>query len=147
MEKSGTHRLRWEEGERRNIQQPQSHHNVVRKCGNALLTVCYVPCVPSSEEERKHSSQRSLIWHTLLGQVEKSGTHRLRWEERENSHIQQPQSHHNVVRCGDALLTRCYVPCVPSSEEERKHSSQGSLTWHTSLGQVEKSGTHHLRWE
>ena len=92
----------------------------------------------SSEEERKHSSQGSLTWHTSLGQVEKSGTHRLRWEEEENSNIQQPQSHHNVVRCGDALLTPCYVTCVPSSEEERKHSSQGSPTQHTSLGQVEE---------
>ena len=89
VEKSRTHLLWWEVGENSNIQQPQSHHNVVR-CGEALLTRCYVPCVPSSEEERKHSSQRSLIWHTLLGQVEKSGTHRLSWEERENSNIQQP---------------------------------------------------------
>ena len=47
------------------------------------------------------------------------------------------------------LLTPCYVPCVPSSEEERKHGSreQGSLTLHTSLVHVEKSGTHQLRWE
>ena len=82
----------------------------------------------------------------IIGHVEKSGTHHLRWEERENSNIQQPQSHHNVIRCGDALLTRCYVPCVSSSDKERKHSSQGSLIRHTLLGQVEKSETHRLSW-
>ena len=116
-----------EEGENSNIQQPRSHHNVVR-CGDALLTRCYVPCDPINEEERKHSSQGSLTQHTSLEHVEKSGTHIciLRWEEGENSNIQQPQSHHNFIgRCGDVLLTGCYVPCVPSSEEERKHSSQG----------------------
>ena len=146
MEKSGTHRLRWEEGENNNIEQQQSHHNIVR-CGDALLTGCYVPCVPSREEEGKHSSQGSLTQHTSLEHVEKSGTHPLRWEEGENNNIEQQQLHHNVVRrCGDALLTICYVPCVPSSEEERKHNSQGSLTWHTSLGHVEKSGAHPLRW-
>ena len=44
------------------------------------------------------------------------------------------------------LLTICYVQCVPSSEEEKKHGSreQGSLTLHTSLVQVEKSGTYSL---
>ena len=26
--------------------------------------------------------------------------------------------------CADVVLTSCYVPCVPSSEEERKHGSQ-----------------------
>ena len=61
-------------------------------------------------------------------------------EEGENSNIQQPQSHHNVVKCGNAILTSCHVPCVPSWEEERKHSSQGSLTQHTSLGMWKRVG-------
>ena len=85
VEKSGTHHLRSEEGENNNIYQPQSR--VVRGSGDALLTGCYVPCVPSSEEERKHSSEGSLIWHTSLGLVEKSGTHPLRWKEGENNNI------------------------------------------------------------
>ena len=35
-------------------------------------------------------------------------------------------------RCGDAGLTPCYVPCIPSSEKS-KHGNQrqGSLTLHT----------------
>ena len=117
------------------------------------LTSCYVPCVPSSEEERKYGSreQGSLTLHTLLAHVQKSGTHRLRWEEEEKGNIQQPQPHASQCarRCGDVLLTLCYVPCVPSSEEERKYGSheQGSLTLHTLLAHVEKSGTHKLRWE
>ena len=38
---------------------------------------------------------------------------------------------------------------IPSSEVERKHGSheQGSLTLHTSLGLVEKTGAHRLTWE
>ena len=75
MEKweSGTHQLRWVEGENSNIEQPQSHHNVARRCGNALLTIFYVPCVPNSDEVRKHSSQGSLTWHTSLGMWKRVG--------------------------------------------------------------------------
>ena len=131
VEKSGTHRLRWEEGENSNIQQPQlqSHYNIVRNCGNALLTSYNVPCT-CSQLGRGEKTQQSKITDTahIIGHVEKSGTHRLRWEEGKNNNIEQQQSHHNIVRCGDALLTGCYVPCVPSSEEEIKHNSQGSLT-------------------
>ena len=84
--------------------------------------------------------------------MEKSGTHRLRWEEGEKGNIRITTTTHAsqcARRCGDALLTLCYVPCVPSSEEERKQGSheQGSLTLHTSLAHVEKSGTHLMKWE
>ena len=64
--------------------------------------------------------------------------------EGENSKLQQQQPLAAqcacVRRCEYKLLTSCYVPCVPSSEKERKHSSheQGSLILHTSLGHVEK---------
>ena len=119
-----------------------------------LLTSSYIPCVPSSEEERKQSSheQRSQTMHTSLVHVEKIGTHQLRWEEGENGNIRKRNTTHAsqcARRCGDALLTGCYVPRVPNREEERKQSSheQGSQTKHTSLVHVEKSGTHRLRWE
>ena len=65
-----------------------------------LLTSCYVPCVPSSEEERKQGSheQELLTLHTSLAHVEKSGTHMLRWEEEEKGNIKEPQHmHHNVL--------------------------------------------------
>ena len=81
----------WEEGERATYNaQPQPHASQrARRCGDALLTLCYVPCVPSSEEERKHGSheQGSLTLHTSLAHVEKSGTHLMRWEEGEKGNI------------------------------------------------------------
>ena len=65
--------------------------------------------------------------------------------QRENAAVNSKD--HNR-RCGDAILTRCYVPFIPSSVE-RKHSSQyqGSLTMHTPLEHEVKKGTHWLRWE
>ena len=55
--------------------------------------------IPSSEVERKHSSHepRSLILHTPLGHVEKSGTHRLKKKtETSNNNAQAQYIHHNA---------------------------------------------------
>ena len=66
------------------------------------LTVCYVPYVPSSEEERKHGNheQGSLTLYTLLVHVEKSETHLRKWDKGEKGNIQynnHNHMHYNVL--------------------------------------------------
>ena len=69
------------------------HHNAQEEVGRHDLHPVMFH-IPSSEVERKHSSheQGSLILHTSLGHVEKSGTHCLRWGKGENRNI-----YNNVV--------------------------------------------------
>ena len=59
--------------------------------------------------------------------------------------------HHNGlgyagIRCSLAVMFNVFIVY---SEEERKQGSheRGSLTMHTLLAHVEKSGTHLLTWE
>ena len=55
--------------------------------GMTYILLCFI--FPESEVERKYGSheQGSLILHTSLRHVEKTGTHQLRWGKGENRNV------------------------------------------------------------
>ena len=119
----------------------QPHHHVAR-CGDALITCCFDPWIPSSEENKTHQSL------AMISDTAHSGTHRLRWEEGENFNTLQLWPHHNIsTRCGNALLTNCYIPCFPSGVEKSKPWRKLVKIINSAHinGACRKSRTHQLR--
>ena len=102
-------------------------------------------------KDHRHSTQCWRMWKRLGltscgGRKEKKATHNNR-NITSGLHFASQVPIRKIT--DTVLLTSCYVPCVPSGEEERIQGSheQGSLTLHTLLEHVERSGTHQLRWE
>ena len=80
----------------------------------------------------------------IIGHVEKSGTHQLRWRKEKTATYNNHNYNHitislEIVGMHYSLPIMFHV-CVPSWEEERKHSSQESVTQHTSLGMWKRVG-------
>lgn len=103
------------------------HHNVTTKSGDALLTGCYVPFVPSMAMRSKNMKYQIAIYHSCWKCYWGCGNE---WDSpsevagrRKEEHIRfynHNNHNHTVIRCGDAWLTGCYVPCVPRPSSNQR---------------------------
>ncbi len=99
-----------------------------------LLTLCYVPCVPRNEKERKHGShgQGSLTLQTLLGLVKR--VELTRWggrKEKRATYNNHNHMHHNVL--GDVGM--CYSHPVmfhvfPVMKRRENMAAMSKVHWH-----------------
>ena len=113
-------------------------HSRQKICGDAILTSCYVPCIPVVRRQNTAVNSKD-HWHctTLLGYVVQSGAHLLHevGGRRKQQHI-TPQLHQNLARRYVMMMydiyicnASCYVPSIPSSEETNT-TVIGRDPWH-----------------
>lgn len=129
----------------------------------SLVTVMFHIICSRSKDNRNtvvNVQQRSLMLHTSMGHEKKTsgwGSPPEEGARRKYSNIQhatlgQPHHMYNIIMalegaCGDALLTGCCVPCVPSKKEGRKHSKGHWCCTHHAWSMWKKVGLTNWRQE